>query len=71
MFDAIAYPSDGKRAHLVMGRDPTGSARFVIAIGNVYKKLNEKVPDEKTGIPLNLNEKGKYLNKDFNILEGS
>jgi len=42
----------------------------VIAIGKVYKNLDEKVPDEKTGVPLNLNEQGKYVHTEFNILAG-
>lgn len=43
-YNALPYPSDGKRSHLVLGKNPAASQFFAAAVGNTWMNLGESVP---------------------------
>lgn len=63
-FPAIAYPSDGNHAHLVLGRNPMGAPAFVASIAKIWLNISEE-PDVE---PLNLLNDTWYMHQDFEIL---
>uniref|UniRef100_A0A6B2L3K9 DJ-1/PfpI domain-containing protein n=1 Tax=Arcella intermedia TaxID=1963864 RepID=A0A6B2L3K9_9EUKA len=70
LYSAISYPptdqtlpNPGKRAALVLGKNPANSLPFVVEISKMWG-LNEQIPPEGKGTPLNFLN-GKYNSPQF------